>query len=157
MLYPYCVRLVRTVTIQRKLAGWVDRKDSGWQAATPGEFNFLTPDFAGHIHKGAVLGVYNVRNVRDLEGASNVITATPPPPLPLVDPFLFRKVLFDAEIGIDSRISVVAGGTVSNILDAAGKPITLVPSRDIVGYVQLSPVFHPATDYTPHLPQMISL
>jgi hypothetical protein len=157
ILYPYCVRLVRTVTIQRKLAGWVDRKDSGWQAATPGEFKFLTPDFAGHVHKGAVLGVYNVRNVRDLEGASNVITLTPPPPPPIVDPFLFRKVLFDAEIGIDSRISVVAGGTVSNILDATGKPITLVPSRDLVGYVQLSPVFHPGTDYTPHLPQIASL
>ena len=83
MLYPYCVRLVRTVTIQRKLAGWVDRKDTGWQAATPGEFAFLTPDFAGHVHKGAVLGVYNVRNIRDLEGTSNVITATPAPPAPL--------------------------------------------------------------------------
>jgi hypothetical protein len=160
ILYPYCVRLVRTVTIQRKLAGWVDRKDSGWQAATPGEFKFLTPDFAGHVHKGAVLGVYNVRNIRDLEGAGNVITATPPPPPPIVDPFLFRKVLFDAEIGIDSRLNVVAGGTVSNILDASGHPIMLVTSRDLVGYVQLSPVFNanfPGADYTPHLSQIASL
>jgi len=160
MLYPYCVRLVRTVTIQRKLAGWVDRKDSGWQAASPGEFAFLTGDFAGHVHKGAVLGVYNVRNIRDLEGASNVLTATPPPPAPYVDPFRFRKVLFDAEIGIDSRIHVVAGGTVSNILDAAKKPITLVPSRDLIGYVQLSPVFEksiPGDGYLPRLAQMASL
>lgn len=161
ILYPYCVRLVRTVTIQRKLAGWVDRKDSGWQAATPGEFAFLTPEFNGHVHKGAVLGVYNVRNIRDLEGPSNVITATPPPPLPFTDPFQFRKVLFDAEIGIDSRISVVAGGAVSNILDASGNPITLVPSRDLIGYVQLSPVFnplHPADlRYLPGLSQMSSL
>lgn len=160
ILYPYCVRLVRTVTIQRKLAGWVDRKDSGWQAATPGEFKFLTPDFAGHVHQGAVLGVYNVRNIRDLEGPSNVITATPPPLPPVVDPFLFRKVLFDAEIGIDHRLNVVAGGTVSNILDAGGHPITLVPSRDLVGYVQLSPVFNktfPGADYSPHLAQIASL
>lgn len=161
ILYPYCVRLVRTVTIQRKLAGWVDRKDSGWQAATPGEFAFLTPDFVGHVHKGAVLGVYNVRNIRDLEGASNVITATPAPPPPFTDPFLFRKVLFDAEVGIDNRISVVAGGTVSNIVDAAKNPITLVPSRDLVGYVQLSPVFdpnNPANDgYLPRLEQIDSL
>jgi hypothetical protein len=160
ILYPYCVRLVRTVTIQRKLAGWVDRKDSGWQAATPGEFKFLTPDFAGRVHKGGILGVYNVRNIRDLEGASNVITATPAPPLPITDPFLFRRVLFDAEIGIDSRLSVVAGGTVSNILDAGGKPITLVPSRDLVGFVQLSPVFNKAlagADYSPHPAQIASL
>ena len=159
ILYPYCVRLVRTVTIQRKLAGWVDRKDSGWQAATPGEFAFLTPDFIGHVHKGAVLGVYNVRNIRDLEGPSNVITATPAPPPPFTDPFQFRKVLFDAEIGIDSRISVVAGGTVSN--DASGNPITLVPSRDLVGYVQLSPVFDPVDPsnlgYLPGLDQIASL
>jgi hypothetical protein len=160
ILYPYCVRLVRTVTIQRKLAGWVDRKDSGWQAATPGEFKFLTADFAGRVHKGGVLGVYNVRNIRDLESPSKVITATPPPLPPITDPFLFRKVLFDAEIGIDSRLSVVAGGTVSNILDAAGKPITLVPSRDLVGYVQLSPVFNKAlagADYSPHPAQIASL
>ncbi len=161
ILYPYCVRLVRTVTIQRQLAGWVDRKDSGWQAATPGEFSFLTPEFTGHVHKGAVLGVYNVRNIRDLEGPSNVITATPAPPPPFTDPFQFRKVLFDAEIGIDSRISVVAGGTVSNILDASGKPINLVPSRDLVGYVQLTPVFDPVDPanlgYLPGLAQIASL
>ncbi|MFL6313346.1 MAG: hypothetical protein ACJ71W_14690 [Terriglobales bacterium] len=160
ILYPYCVRLVRTVTIQRKFAGWVDRKDTGWQAATPGEFKFLTADFAGRVHKGAVLGVYNVRNIRDLDGASNVITATPPPPPPITDPFLFRKVLFDAEIGIDSRLNVVAGGTVSKILDAAGNPITLVPSRDLVGYVQLSPVFNKnfaGADYSPHPAQIASL
>ena len=161
ILYPYCVRLVRTVTIQRKLAGWVDRKDSGWQAATPGEFAFLTPDFTGHVHKGAVLGVYNVRNIRDLEGPSNVITATPAPPPPFTDPFQFRRVLFDAEIGIDNRISVVAGGTVSSILDASGNPITLVPSRDLVGYVQLSPVFDPVDPgnlgYLPGLDQIVSL
>ncbi|HEY2468820.1 MAG TPA: hypothetical protein VGI45_13405 [Terracidiphilus sp.] len=161
ILYPYCVRLVRTVTIQRKLAGWVDRKDSGWQAATPGEFAFLTPEFIGHVHKGAVLGVYNVRNIRDLDGPSNVITATPHPPLPFTDPFQFRKVLFDAEIGIDNRVSVVAGGTVGNILDASGKPIMLVPSRDLVGYVQLSPVFDPADPgnlgYLPGLAQISSL
>lgn len=161
ILYPYCVRLVRTVTIQRKLAGWVDRKDSGWQAATPGEFAFLTAEFAGHVHKGAMLGVYNVRNIRDLEGPSNVITATPPPPPPFTDPFQFRKVLFDAEIGVDSRISVVAGGAVSNILDASGNPITLVPSRDLVGYVQLSPVYDPLAPgnlgYLPGLSQLSSL
>lgn len=160
ILYPYCVRLVRTVTMLRKLAGWVDRKDTGWQAATPGEFIFLTGDFTGHVHKGAMLGVYNVRNIRDLEGASNLITATPAPPPPYTDPFRFRKVLFDAEIGIDSRVSVVAGGFVSNILDGAGKPITLVPSRDLVGYVQLSPVFDkniPGDGYLPRLAQIASL
>jgi hypothetical protein len=161
ILYPYCVRLVRTVTIERTLAGWVDRKDSGWQAATAGEFAFLTPDFTGHVHKGAVLGVYNIRNIRDLQGPSNVITATPAPPLPFTDPFQFRKVLFDAEIGIDSRIRVVAGGTVSNNLDPSGNPITLVPSRDLVGYVQLSPVFDPSDPgnegYLPGLAQIASL
>ena len=108
-----------------------------------GEFAFLTSEFTGHVHRARCSGVYNVRNIRDLEGPNNVITAIPAPPPPFTDPFQFRKVLFDAEIGIDSRISVVAGGTVSNLLDASGKPITLVPSRDLVGYVQLSPVFDP--------------
>ena len=150
ILYPYCVRIVRTVTIKRKLAGWVDRKDTGWQAAGPGEFGFLTADFAGHVHPGGVLGVYNVRNIRELDGAGNVVSVGPLPPV--AAPFLFRKVLFDAEIGIDSRLAVAAGGTLSSFL-VGGKGITLVPSRDLVGYVQLSPVFdpaNPAADYSAH-------
>jgi hypothetical protein len=141
ILYPYCVRLVRTVTIQRKLAGWVDRKDSGWQAATPGEFKFLTSDFPGHVHQGGILGVYNVRNIRDLDGADNVVTVGPF--APIAEQFVFRRILFDAEIGVDSRLSVTAGGTASNFLKD-GKPITVIPARDLVGYVQLSPVYDPA-------------
>ena len=39
-LYPHGVRLVRTVTIARQNAGWVQRTDSGWVAATPGIYNF---------------------------------------------------------------------------------------------------------------------
>ena len=157
MLYPYCVRLVRTVTIQRKLAGWVDRTDSGWQAATPGKFKFPSSDFATHVHNGGMVGVFNVRNIRDLEGPSNVITATPAPPPPIKDPFLFRRVLFDAEIGIDARLSVNAGSSGNIVVD--GKQVTLVPSRDLVGYVQLSPVYDPTvvTDYQPHRAQMVSL
>lgn len=155
MLYPYCVRIVRTVTIQRKLAGWVDRQDTGWQAATPGEFLFLT-DFTGRIHKGGVLGVYNVRNIRDLDGDDNLVTVAPIGPQPA---FSFRKVLFDAEIGIDSRLSVTAGGMASNFV-VGGKPITIVPSRDLVGYVQISPVFDPANpiaDISAHPEHMAGL
>jgi hypothetical protein len=168
ILYPYCVRLVRTVTIQRKLAGWVDRKDSGWQAATPGEFKFLTPDFLGHVHRGAVLGVYNVRNIRELDVVIDNIPGIPGPNPPPPDPpdptppipFTFRKVLFDAEIGIDSRLNVVSGGTVSNVPGATTNPITLVPSRDIIGYVQLTPTFDPGIphkDYSAHPAQIRDL
>jgi hypothetical protein len=168
ILYPYCVRIVRTVTIQRKLAGWVDRKDSGWQAATPGEFKFLTPDFAGHVHNGAVLGVYNVRNIRELDDVidniAGIVGPNPPPPDPPDPsppiPFSFRKVLFDAEIGVDSRLHVVSGGTVSTVPGATTNPITLVPSRDIVGYVQLAPTFDPGVpdkDYSAHPAQIRDL
>jgi hypothetical protein len=38
ILYPYGVRVVRTITIQRKNTGVVARHDSGWQAASDGEY-----------------------------------------------------------------------------------------------------------------------
>ncbi len=39
-LYPYCVKLVRTITIARQNGGWVQRSDSGWVAVTDGKFDF---------------------------------------------------------------------------------------------------------------------
>ena len=133
VLYPYGAKLVRTITIERQNTGWMKRTDSGWQAASNGTFHFpfsaTDPDkWAGHVHPGAVAGVFNLRNIREL---ADQFTAGPAGNL-----FGFRKVLFDADIGLTAAVDVRAGGK-------PGKdgvtPITLVPSRDLVGYIQLSP------------------
>jgi len=126
-LYPYCVRLVRTVTIARQNTGWVQRSDSGWVAATPGIFNFPNPQFTQSlVNRGAVAGVFNVRNVREFE----TVTA---------GGFTYRRALFDADIGLDHRVKVTAGGSASSLADIDGNTVTLVPARDLTGYVQISP------------------
>jgi hypothetical protein len=43
VIYPYCPRVVRTVTIQRRNAGWMYRTDTGWQPASQGLFQFPPP------------------------------------------------------------------------------------------------------------------
>jgi len=128
-LYPHCVRLVRTVTIARQNAGWVQRTDSGWVAATPGIYDFpnSTKFPQTLVNRGAVAGVYNVRNVREFE---TVVAGA----------FTYRRALFDADVGIDRRVKVTAGGHASTLADADGNPVTLVPARNLTGYVQIAPV-----------------
>jgi len=133
-LHPYGALLVSTVTIQRQNTGWVQRLDSGWQPASQGNFVFPPAlQIAGRIHLGAVAGVFNIRNIREV----NEFIFCPPDKAPPV--FEFQKVLFDADIGIDQRIQVQQGGTPSGLLDVDGNPVTLVAARDLVGYVQLAP------------------
>ena len=136
-LYHYGVSLVRTITMQRQGAGWVQRTDTGWVATSNGLFTFPnTADFAGRVHRGAVAGVFNVRNIREADNFVFVPPGNPPPSTA----FKFRQVLFDADIGLDHRVTVLQGGTASTQTDADGNPVTLVPARDLVGYVQLGPV-----------------
>jgi hypothetical protein len=135
ILYPYGPKLVRTITIQRQNTGWMQRTDSGWQPVTHGLFEFPIPNtWANRVHRGPVAGVFNLRNIRELPDVFNCDPAGPTP-----HKFQFRKVLFDADIGIDYRINVVSGGKASTLKDAGNNPVTLVPARDLVGYIQLAP------------------
>jgi hypothetical protein len=123
-LYPWAARVVRTITIERQGAGWIQRTDSGWQASSDGIFVFPAkeqPDYAGHVHPGAVLGVTNIRNIREVTGG--LIT---------VFGLEYQQVLFDADVILDTSFHVTKGAHVE-----AGRQ--LVPSRDVGGYVQLTP------------------
>jgi hypothetical protein len=120
-LYPWAIRVVRTITIERQGAGWIQRTDSGWQAASDGTFVFPIaerPDYANHIHAGAVFGVTNVRNIREVPGA--LITA---------GILTFQQVLFDADVVLAPTFHVTQGAHVDS-----GRQ--LVPSHDISGYMQ---------------------
>jgi hypothetical protein len=132
-LYPHGVRLVRTVTIARQNAGWVQRADSGWVAAKPGLYQFPNTGFPlSLVHPGAIAGVFNVRNVREFESVTV--------PEGTVS-FTYVRALFDADVGLDHRVKVTQGGTVPDppLLDAFGNPVTLVHARDLTGYVQVAP------------------
>jgi hypothetical protein len=110
ILYPYGVRVVRTITIQRKNTGVVARHDSGWQAASDGEYAFggtLT------VHSGEVLKMVDVINIRDTGQFADA------------DGVQVAGVYFDGALVIDG---VTKGAGVDG-----------VPAPNQIGYVQLTP------------------
>lgn len=89
ILYPWGIRVVRTITLFRNGSGHVYRTDSGWQAESDGLFDFrysyidknlpivgVDPDTGDTIyhtvtvtpyelHTGAIRGLYHVSNIQE--------------------------------------------------------------------------------------------
>ena len=127
VIYPHGVSAVRTITMQRQNAGWVDRTDSGWQPCSSGRFQFPEPAV---VHAGAMAGVFNVRNIREQGLEVQVAGLT------------YQPVLFDADVGVAGSLNVTAGAFRA-VPAFETQQVTLVPSRDLVGYLQLLPVGSP--------------
>jgi len=76
VLHPWGVRVTRSVTIERRPGGGVIRRDSGWQAFTPGIFDYRYFDtgvgdivVAPYIFDAGVFrGLFNVRTIRPAPG-----------------------------------------------------------------------------------------
>jgi hypothetical protein len=141
VIYPYCIHVVRTITMLRQNAGWVKRSDSGWQASSPGTFAFpsdVASQYANAVHKGALNGAYNVRNIRDQAQTVSVTAPANPKDPSAGKVFEFREVLFDADLVLDGSLNVRSGGFPAQ---NAGGPsgLTAVTSKDNVGYLQLAP------------------
>jgi hypothetical protein len=146
-LDPVHARVVRTITIDRQQGGWVLREDSGWQPTSDGLFVFkgdanavappvppgvpqpLPPAFVEtDIHRGAVSGVVNIRNIR-LNGAQF--------PLPSPDgAVVWQPVLYDADV-------LFATAANPRLALGAGSNGLRVPSRKLTGWIQISgPEYH---------------
>ena len=121
VIRPHSVLAVRTVTMQRQNAGWVNRTDSGWQPCSSGRFQLP----GQVVHTGAMLGVFNVRNIRE-QGAQVQC-----------DGVTYQPVLFDADVGVAASVNVTAGAFTA-VPAFETEQLTLVPSRDLVGYLQLT-------------------
>lgn len=168
MLYPWGIRVVRTITLYRTSSGYVYRTDSGWKAETDGKFDFrytvtlnntTTPVGSPYIiHPGIIKGLFNVRNIKEDPGVAEYhfdkynpgdkyidaatgkeITITDP--AGLVEPVFCRAVWFDADVEIEN----VVQGMVNK----------RVVSKKILGYVQLAPPGKPLTDQ--QLGQLLAL
>jgi hypothetical protein len=156
LLYPWGVRVVRTITLERASDAYVFRFDTGWQAETEGVYDFRYNVFdSGYqlaarnnpyeFHPGLVKGIFNVRNIRetsavaqfkadwnkkvgeeylDSEGIFHPVTGTTDPKLAKLEALL-QPVYFDADVAIDFVVSGAVNGK--------------VPSKGMLGYVQLSP------------------
>jgi hypothetical protein len=141
---------VRAITMQRQNAGWVQRSDSGWQALSPGRFDFqsdVAAQYDNRVHQGALYGAYNVRNIRDQSQTINVTAPANPSDPAAGKDFEFREVLFDADMVLDKSLNVLSGGFAAT---NAGGPsgYSAVASQNNIGYLQLSPDGHspfPAT------------
>ena len=115
-LYPYGIRVVRTITIFRMANGYVARIDSGWQAETDGKFDFSlkTPNNRYTFHPGIVRGLFNVRNIHEVQkdyfthGTAQLAAVT-----------------FDADVEFEN---VTEGGENNR-----------VPTKGATGFVQLLP------------------
>lgn len=161
------VHVVRTITLMRSANGYVFRSDSGWKAESDAFYDCTyTIDFGGsdqvevpdtyEYHRGAVLGVSNVREIKDYPagGPFNSSFSLNESGLPaklsktnLADwtgnvfnsltsldeqlPVELQAVVFDGDVHLNG---VTSGGV------AAGPPDEFkVQSRKMLGYVQLSP------------------
>jgi hypothetical protein len=115
ILYPYAVRVVRTITIERTNSAAVVRHDSGWQAVSDGLYAF--PEAGLTTHPGIVRSVTHVGNIRDTGQTYTTKDA---------DQIELMAVRFDCDVQIENAV--------------AGAGPTGVPARDQLGYVQLTRV-----------------
>lgn len=167
LIYPWGIRVVRTITIFRVSTGFVYRFDSGWQAESDGLFDFSyrvpiedndpnVPNIVEarespyEIHPGIVRGLYNVREIIDTEdilpyetvwnksqnGAHpldqtfiNADKAEEPVTSPTSVDVKLTPVYFNADVAING---LVQGGTNGR-----------VPSKKILGFVQVAPAAQP--------------
>ncbi|PHN08417.1 hypothetical protein [Flavilitoribacter nigricans] len=167
LIYPWGIRVVRTITIFRVSTGFVYRFDSGWQAESDGlfDFSYRVPIEDGNpnvqnvvearespyeIHPGVVRGLYKVREIIDTDdilpyepiwnksqnGAHpldrtfiNEDKAEEAVTSPMSVEVKLAPVYFDADVEIDG---LVQGGTNGR-----------VPSKKILGFVQVAPAAQP--------------
>ena len=111
ILYPYAVRVVRTIKMLRSSSGRVFRTDSGWVAVTDGEYKWPRSDL--RTHPGVVSAVRRVSNIRDTGQRWTSSGGTE-----------LMAVRFDCQADI---AGVVAGGTADGVL-----------ARDQLGFVQIN-------------------
>ncbi len=156
LVYPWGIKVVRTITIFRVSSSYVYRFDSGWQAESDGlyDFRYRAYDNAFNpvdipspyeFHPGLVRGLFRIRNIVetndvpvfeatwskqngdpyiDDNGVLRTVNAATPAdernPAARLQP-----LYFDADVEIDSVVSGAKGGR--------------VPSKRMLGYVQLAP------------------
>ncbi|WP_026898277.1 hypothetical protein [Daejeonella oryzae] len=136
VIYPWGIHVVRTITLFRLGNGYVGRIDSGWKAEGNGQFDFtyyekvtdgagqiqlVTHDSPYEMHPGMVKGLFNIKNIREIEVTHE--DATGPLPASL------RGLTFDADVELEN---VVEGGSNNR-----------VPSKGVLGFVQLKPAGKP--------------
>lgn len=151
LVYPWGIRVVRTITLFRTSSGFVYRVDSGWQPETDGKFDFgydfvrngtLVHKDPYEVHPGTLRGLFNIRNIEedasiadfertdyieknktyiDILGVEQTWNQNAPKEIPII----CRPVWFDADVELENLVQ--------------GHSKNRTPSKKILGYVQLAP------------------
>lgn len=66
IVYPWGIKVRRTVTMDRKQAGWVLRQDSGWIAISDATF---WPFEGEDLHQGLVKKIVQIEHIREIKDA----------------------------------------------------------------------------------------
>ena len=168
IMYPWAVKVVRTITLFRTGSGYVYRFDSGWRAESDGKFDFRyyiyedNPSFPGgppenpepqliaverfaefEIHPGLVKSLYNISNIietsevepfkQKVTFAKSVDQLGKEINTPQDYDIELQPVWFDADVEVEGVLS----GMVSKPTSDGEKKV--VPSKRILGFVQLGP------------------
>lgn len=168
ILYPWAIKVVRTITLFRVSSGYVYRFDSGWRAESDGKFDFRyfvyedNPDFPGgppenpepqliakertaeyEIHPGLVKALYNVSNIVETNEVE-----------PFNENVIFEKSVdqlgkeintpqaYDIELQpvyFDADIDIEGAVSGTVSKNTSDGEKKVVPSKRILGFVQLGP------------------
>ncbi len=167
IMYPWAIKVVRTITLFRVGSGYVYRFDSGWKAETNGKFDFrysvfeTNPDFPGgtpdnpepelvsadreaefEIHPGLVRGLYNVSNILETTEVEAFkgnfpFTVTLDPEGKEAGPGNLEVDLQPVYFDTDIEVDGALSGVSKKNTSEGEKE--LVSSKRVLGFVQLGP------------------
>ena len=154
IVYPWAIRVVRTIILYRSGSGYVYRVDTGWKAESDGQFDYSyklkdpdNPDATVNIstekvftfHPGVVKGLFNVKNIVEVGDKVPLKTTvfkdgyyvdannnTQIAGADFTEDAMVKMVQFDADVEIEDAVQGAVNGR--------------VPSKGIMGYVQLAPM-----------------
>ncbi|WP_119271063.1 hypothetical protein [Taklimakanibacter deserti] len=173
ILYPWAIKVVRTITLFRTPSGYVYRFDSGWRAESDGRFDFryfvykddpanpgtLIPEERQakyHIHPGVVGGLFLVKDIKEtdeIQPFKGTMTISPPDMIVDMDGKEVNAAAggseFDFELqpvyfNADIEIEDPVSGYAEREF-AGGVKRKLVPAKRILGFVQVAPRGLPLT------------
>ncbi|HTA85295.1 MAG TPA: hypothetical protein VK729_03430 [Silvibacterium sp.] len=140
IIYPWAIKVVRTITIDREGSGSVLRYDSGWQAASDGLFDFpAEADIPStQIQAGLLTGLINVSNIREL--GFPVSTLGTEDGTSHQEQIQLQPVTFNADVAIQPQHQVIQGG--ATLQDLSGNSHVCVASTGITGFIGLRAFYH---------------
>ena len=150
IVYPWGIRVVRTIILYRASTGFVYRVDTGWKAESDGVFDFsyymkdggvITGHFPDYqIHPGIIHGLFTVKNIVEVDNQFKTTTYVHPGEFYLDDNNFVKQNTGTTDLGMDALLQMVTFDADVEIEDVVqGQVNGRVPSKKIMGFVQLAP------------------